>query len=382
MARPRVFVSSTYYDLKYARERLERFLEAYNMEPVLFESDEVYFQPNQAIDLSCYKEVQNCHIMVLIVGGRYGSLASDPNRATAKEEKDKYNAGHVSITQKEYETARKNNIPILIFIDRNVYADYRTFRKNKDSIPADFTFAHVDDIRIFDFISKLEQSAIKTFDKIEDIEQYFSNQISGMLYSYLESLKMEGTTADLKNTLDQIKKVSDSMNDMINLIGGKVVGSDKGEYDKLIEEQRKDLIDFFFKIFDQSYSLTKEIYFDSEKSEDAQENICKIILETIFNESEIEKIEKIHSRLAKNRQYDELENRCSNNIAKLEIACNFTFESKSYREALSQVHNKIKNKSTLQKYFKDKLKESIKNSLTKKFFYFLFDEKNDHSEEK
>ena len=37
MAKPRVFVSSTYYDLKYVRERLNRFLMSYNMEPVLFE---------------------------------------------------------------------------------------------------------------------------------------------------------------------------------------------------------------------------------------------------------------------------------------------------------------------------------------------------------
>lgn len=50
MAKPRVFVSSTYYDLKYARERLERFIKSYNMEPVLFESDEVYFNPNRKID--------------------------------------------------------------------------------------------------------------------------------------------------------------------------------------------------------------------------------------------------------------------------------------------------------------------------------------------
>ena len=382
MAKPRVFVSSTYYDLKYARERLERFIEAYNMEPVLFESDEIYFQPNQTIDFSCYKEVQNCHIMVLIVGGRYGSLASDPNNASAKEEKDKYNAGHVSITQNEYETARKNNIPVLIFIDRNVYADYRTFRKNKDAIPSDFTFAHVDDIRIFDFISKLEQSAIKTFDKIEDIESYFSNQISGMLYAYLERLKEDGATADLKNTLDQIKKVSDSMNDMINLIGGKVMGSDKGEYDKLVEEQRKDLIDFFFKIFDQCYSLTKEIQFNSDRRKYAQENIIKIILETIFNETEIEKIEKLPSRTTKDRQYEELEDKCATNIAKLEIGCNFYIESKSYREALSQVFNKIREKNTLQKYFKYKLEESIKTSLTKQYFYFLFDENDGRRKER
>ena len=42
MAKPRVFVSSTYYDLKYVRERLERFISAYCFDPILFESDEVF----------------------------------------------------------------------------------------------------------------------------------------------------------------------------------------------------------------------------------------------------------------------------------------------------------------------------------------------------
>lgn len=42
MSKPRVFVSSTYYDLKYVRERLERFISAYCFEPILFEKDEVF----------------------------------------------------------------------------------------------------------------------------------------------------------------------------------------------------------------------------------------------------------------------------------------------------------------------------------------------------
>lgn len=37
MAKPRVFLSSTYYDLKHVRERIERFLANFGMEPVLFE---------------------------------------------------------------------------------------------------------------------------------------------------------------------------------------------------------------------------------------------------------------------------------------------------------------------------------------------------------
>lgn len=39
MATPRIFISSTYYDLKYVRERLERFIRSYCFEPRLFECD-------------------------------------------------------------------------------------------------------------------------------------------------------------------------------------------------------------------------------------------------------------------------------------------------------------------------------------------------------
>ena len=90
MAKPRVFVSSTYYDLKYVRERLERLISSYCFEPILFESDDVFFNPNIKLDASCYKEVENCHMMLLIVGGRYGSLAS--------EQKDQYEENYISIT--------------------------------------------------------------------------------------------------------------------------------------------------------------------------------------------------------------------------------------------------------------------------------------------
>ena len=93
-------------------------------------------------------------------GGRYGSIASNANSADAQEEKDKYNSGYASITRKEYETAQKNKIYTLVFIDHNVYAEYKTFSKNRDCIPENFEFAHVDDCRIFDFISRYKKIII------------------------------------------------------------------------------------------------------------------------------------------------------------------------------------------------------------------------------
>ncbi|MDX2468997.1 MAG: DUF4062 domain-containing protein [SAR324 cluster bacterium] len=43
MARPRIFVSYTYYDLKHIRKSLESFIDNMDYEPVLFESGDVDF---------------------------------------------------------------------------------------------------------------------------------------------------------------------------------------------------------------------------------------------------------------------------------------------------------------------------------------------------
>jgi len=67
---PRVFVSSTYLDLKHVRQRIEKFIENYGFEPILFERDKVTYQHGKAIDQSAYYEVGLCHIMILIIGGR------------------------------------------------------------------------------------------------------------------------------------------------------------------------------------------------------------------------------------------------------------------------------------------------------------------------
>lgn len=64
--KPRIFVSSTYYDLKHIRNNVERFVNQYGFEPVLFESGNVFFEHDKDLDISCYNEVKLCHMMVLI----------------------------------------------------------------------------------------------------------------------------------------------------------------------------------------------------------------------------------------------------------------------------------------------------------------------------
>jgi len=360
MAKPRVFVSSTYYDLKYARERLERFIRSYNMDPILFEKDDIYFNPNNKIDESCYNEVKTCHLMLLIVGGRYGSAASDSNNQESENAKNKYNNEYVSITQREYNTAKDNNIPTFIFVEKSVYADYETYLRNKHN--ENIVYAHTDDINVFTFISSLEKSAIKFFDKIEDIEHYFANQISGMLFSYLENLKKESTAIELKNTMEQIQTVSNSMQEMLNLIGSKLLKDAKEEYDKLIIKQRKDLIEFFFTIFKQDCSIE---YSDNNpiNIQSTQEQICSIILDTIFNFENLQKIGK-EPIIKKNTEYRKLEALCSEKINGLGLGVNFKLNRIDYRQHLLQILNYIQEDNNLQNWFKEVLRKTIEQILT------------------
>ena len=50
MARPRVFISSTYYDLKYIRGGLEAFVRQTGYDPVLFEKGDIPFHHDTLLE--------------------------------------------------------------------------------------------------------------------------------------------------------------------------------------------------------------------------------------------------------------------------------------------------------------------------------------------
>lgn len=353
MAKPRVFVSSTYYDLKYVRERLERLISSYCFEPILFESDDVFFNPNITLDKSCYREVENCHVMLLIVGGRYGSLAS--------EQKDKYEENYISITQNEYETARKKGIPVMVFVEQSVYTEYKTYLANKKTIPDNFNYAFVDDIRVFHFISRLEQGAIKVFNKVDDIEHYFSYQIAGMMLTYLKQLQEDKNDSEVKNAVDEIKLVSQQMKQMINSIGEKVFESERGKYEKLLTQQNHDLIDFFVKLLDQNIENNLAIIsIPATQKKQLAESICEIMMSLIFNQSKIDSIEKNPYIFEKFEKTKALQDICSNNISKLHEGLKFSIHLIGITKQLQQILNLMATDQKLREYLRSKLVNSFR----------------------
>ena len=85
--KPRVFVSSTFYDLKYMRDDLANFIRAHDFEPIMFEDGDIGYTPGKNLDESCYDTMRNADMVILIIGGNYGSPASGETKDDFKESK-------------------------------------------------------------------------------------------------------------------------------------------------------------------------------------------------------------------------------------------------------------------------------------------------------
>jgi Domain of unknown function (DUF4062) len=189
MAKPRVFVSSTYYDLKHLRSSLENFIEGLGYEPILSEKDDIAFIPDMTLDESCYREARTADIFVLIIGGRYGSEVSKSKRRDVKHD---VFAKYESITKEEYNTAQSRNIPTYVLLESNVDAEYQTYLKNKENTSVEY--AHVDSTNIFMFIEeirdKLKNNPIKLFSKYSEIEEYLKEQWAGFFHELINRMSL------------------------------------------------------------------------------------------------------------------------------------------------------------------------------------------------
>lgn len=232
MARPRVFVSSTYYDLKHIRSALEIFIDSLGYDPILSEKGDIAYHPDSGLDESCYREAAAADIFVLIVGGRYGSETSNPSRKTAHGFFESYD----SITRKEYETAVRNNIPIYILIEAAVHAEYQTYLRNKGN--ESVTYAHVDSINIFKLLeiilSQPRNNPIFDFDQASQIEAWLREQWSGLFRDLLRSRSQQKQLSALTEQISELKAVNSTLKTYLEAVVKKV---DPSESENIIRTE-------------------------------------------------------------------------------------------------------------------------------------------------
>ncbi|EIA0805299.1 DUF4062 domain-containing protein [Vibrio vulnificus] len=182
MASPKVFVSSTCFDLGEVREQLRRFIRTFGFEPVLSEHGEVFYHPDLHTHEACVHEVANCQMFILIIGGRFGG---EYKADTAK-----------SITNAEYEAARRHGIPIFTYVRNTVLSNHHVYTQNKEkdiNYPAIEQQVHAK--KIFNFIDDVRRSptnnAFEGFDDFQDIEYHLRKQWAGLFYELLRSREVK-----------------------------------------------------------------------------------------------------------------------------------------------------------------------------------------------
>jgi len=201
MAKPRVFVSSTFYDLRQVRIDLDRFIKEIGYEGVLNELGNIPYGKDDKLEEYCYKEISNIDILVSIIGGRYGSDSIHENN---------------SISQIELRTALELNKQVYIFIDKNVYAEYQTYLLNRESESTKYRF--VDNTKIYEFINVIENlqnnNNIHGFETSSDIINYLKDQWAGLFQRFLQ----EQPRIKEINLLKGIESTSKTLNQLVNFL--------------------------------------------------------------------------------------------------------------------------------------------------------------------
>lgn len=173
MARPRIFISSTFYDLRHVREDVARFVRDQGYEPVLFERGDVSYGRAEAPQEYCYKEIELSDILISIVGGRYGTESSDRG---------------YSVSQKELRHALEQGKQVYIFVEKKVRAEYETYKINKDV--QGIQYRHVDNSKVYEFLDELESlprnNPIFEFEMPQDIVRVLREQWAGLFQRLLQ----------------------------------------------------------------------------------------------------------------------------------------------------------------------------------------------------
>jgi hypothetical protein len=226
MARLRVFVSSTCYDLDVLRSELRPFVSTLGYEPVMSEYSDVLFDPRSHTHDSCLKEVPGCDMVLLIVGSRFGGTAvpgaleaidfSVMQQASAKPEillaKEK-----LSITQLEVLKAIEQGIPVYAFVDDRVLHDHHVYERNKDKkgIVEQLDFPSIQKREtakyIFEFINflshRVTNNGIIGFTRLEEIRLHLLSQWSQLFQRLLHESRTR--TAEAKRYRDFSERIDD-----------------------------------------------------------------------------------------------------------------------------------------------------------------------------
>ena len=213
MAAPRVFISSTCYDLAAERDSLSEFCAGWGFDTTLSERGDIFYHPDLHTHDSCVRETSNCQLFVLIVGGRFGgSYVVDPRK---------------SVTNAEYSAAAKSGTPIFTFVKQDVLNDHNQWQRNKDKpFSLEITYPSIDNqehaVDIFKFIDEVRHAPSNNgffgFKLAKDINALLRKQWAGMMFEYFQMRSVSKQIAVTNEAIGNLAVVSGKIEELVKKI--------------------------------------------------------------------------------------------------------------------------------------------------------------------
>ena len=211
MARPRVFISSTFYDLRQVRSDIERFIRELGYEPVRHETGAVPYSRHERLESGAYREIELSDVIVFITGGKFG---------TESAEEPGY-----SISQVELKRALDAGIQVFIFVEANVLSEYDTYKLNKDS--EGVKYSSVSNVRVFKFLDELyslpRNNPITQFEVASDITNFLKEQFAGLFHRFLQEQKRMKEI----RVLDEMNSVASTLKELVGFLTDERKSSDE-----------------------------------------------------------------------------------------------------------------------------------------------------------
>lgn len=204
MSKPRIFISSTFYDLQQIRYELDKFIESFGYEPVRNEEGDIPYDKDDELQEYCYREISNVDILISVIGGRYGSKAAVEDGVDSE----------YSVTQKEIKTALEKNKLVYLFIEKNVLTEYETYVLNRGRDDVHYKF--VDNINIYKFLDEIKSLSrnnnIKGFETADEIKSYLKEQWAGLFKQYItdaDKFREQRVLSDINETAKVLRGLVD-----------------------------------------------------------------------------------------------------------------------------------------------------------------------------
>ncbi len=273
MANPRIFISSTCYDLSMVREQLRNFILSFGYEPVMSEYSDILYDPRIHTHTSCINEIPNVDMIILLVGSRFGGQAVPEALSTIDIDnliKERFDTSvlekpeKLSVTQLEVLKAIEYSIPVFAFVDENVMHDHFVYKKNKPlsnqiqypSIEKQETAEY-----IFEFIDFLKHRNVGNnliqFSKIEDIENHLRKQWASLFQRLLKDQRNSTTEHS------QMFAISEQIEEIKTAVLSSIGNKDNRDVARGTIKYRR-LVDFISKLNNQDvkFIYNTELSFD------------------------------------------------------------------------------------------------------------------------